>query len=377
MPLAHILRPTTLSDIVGQNHILGEGKAISAMAKSKKLTSFILWGPTGCSKTTITRALANDAGYEFKELDATEAKIGDIRKILEIAEARLKMGTKYLLLLQEFHRFPKNIQDVLLPAVEEGTITIAGTTTEKPAFSVNAAILSRVLVFETKPLDKSEMMKLMLKVFKHYKDKGRNIKVEPNSVPALISRCSGDPRKLITVIETIVESLIEGDSPMTEAMVDIVIPCKHLYLSPNETYDYASAWQNSVQNSDIDQALYFLGKWLLSGEDARFIARRIIISSSEDAAHSQMAQICALNAYIAARDIGYPECRIPMALATIAIAKAQRDKFANDAIAKVIYDIENGIDVMVPSELRAGNHDGYIKIINKQYYKPEKYPTWQ
>lgn len=377
MPLAHILRPTTLSEIIGQTHLVKDGP-IGAMAKSKKLTSFILWGPTGCSKTTITRALANDAGYEFKELDATEAKVADIRKILEIAEARLKMGTKYLLLIQEIHRFSKNVQDVLLPAVEEGIIIIAGTTTEKPAHSVNPAILSRVLVFETKPFERVDMMKLIAKVFKYYKDKGKNVKVEPNAIVTLINRCSGDPRKLITVIETIVESLIEGDNPMVEAMVDIVIPCKHLYLSPNgnEHFDNAKAFQVSIQHSDIDQALYFLGKWLLSGEDPRFIARRLMISASEDSPHSQMAQICALNAYIAARDIGYPECRILMALATIAIAKSQRDKFANDAIANVIYDIENGIDVMIPPELRAGNHNEYIKIINKQYYKPKLEPNY-
>ncbi len=370
MTLAHILRPSTLSEVVGQKHLIGDNGPISAMAKSKKLTSFILWGPTGCSKTTITRALANDAGYEFKELDATEAKVADIRKILEIAEARLKMGTKYLLLLQEFHRFAKNVQDILLPAVEEGIITIVGTTVEKPAHSVNAAILSRVLVWETKPLDKQDMMKLMLKVFKYYKDKGRSIKVEPDSVILLINRCSGDPRKLITVLETIIESLIDGDGSVTESLVDIAIPCKHLYLSPNgnEHFDFASAWQNSVQNSDVNQALYFLGRWMLSGEDMRFIARRILISSSEDAPHSQMAQICALNAYIAARDVGYPECRIPMSLATIEITNSKRDKFANDAISKVVHDIENGVDVLVPAELRAGNHEGYIKVINKEYY---------
>jgi putative ATPase len=339
------------------------------MAKSKKLVSFILWGPTGCSKTTIVRALANDAGYEFKELDATEAKVADIRKILEIAEARLKLGTKYLLLVQEFHRFSKNVQDVLLPAVEEGIIVLAGTTTEKPAFSVNPAILSRVLVFETKLMERNEMIQLMLKVFKYYKNKGRTITIDQQAVLDLVSKCSGDPRKLMNVLETIIETMIDGNGSIEKEMIDMVIPCKHLYLDPNgnEHYNYASAWQNSVQNSDVDQALYFLGKWLLSGEDARFIARRILISASEDAAHSQMAQICALNAHIAARDIGYPECKIPMALATIEITRTKRDKFANDAINKVIHDIENGVDIMVPIELRAGNHDGYVKLINKKY----------
>jgi putative ATPase len=372
MPLAHELRPNTLSEIIGQDHLLKNGP-ISAMAKSKKLTSFILWGPTGCSKTTIVRALANDAGYEFKELDATEAKVADIRKVLEIAEARLKLGTQYLLLLQEIHRMPKNTQDVLLPAVEEGIIILAGTTTEKPAFSVNPAILSRVLVFETKLMERNEMIQLMLKVFKHYKNKNRIITIDQQAVLDLVSKCSGDPRKLINVLETIIESVIEGNGSIEKEMIDMIIPCKHLYLSPNEVYNYAASWQNSIQNSDIDQALYFLGKWMLSGgqKDIEFIARRILISSSEDSAYSQMAQICALNAYIAARDIGYPECKIPMALATIEIAKAKHDKFANDAINEVIYDIENGIDVMVPLELRAGNHGEYIKVINKQYYKPK------
>jgi putative ATPase len=369
MTLANILRPETLSEIIGQKHLLGENKAIYAMAKSKKLSSFILWGPPGCSKTTIARCLAADAGYEFKELDATEAKIADLRKIVETAEARLRLGTKYLLLIQEIHRFAKNVQDVLLPAIEEGIITIIGTTTENPSFAVNSAIMSRVLKFETTILNKSEMVQVIQRVLKYYKDKNKILTINQDAAIRLLNRCSGDPRKLITVLETISETLIEGNGDITIDMVELVIPCKHLYITSNgnEHYDHASAFQNSIQNSDVDQALYFLGKWMLSGEEMPFIARRLLTSASEDSPHSQMAQICALNAYIAAKEIGYPECKIPMALATIEIVKSKRDKFANDAINKVIYDIENGVDVMVPQELRAGNHGEYVKVINKKY----------
>ena len=368
IPLAAVLRPKSIDDILGQEHLIGPGKALTQMIKSGKIVSFIIWGQAGTGKTTIAKTLAYDAAYDFKPLNATEAKIADIRKVIEIAESKAKLGGKTIVFGDEVHRWAKNVQDVLLPSVEDGTIILIGATTEKPVFSVNSALLSRMLIFEVKPLDNKAMMKIMLKVFKHYSTT-KKVTIGPATAVAFINKCSGDARKLINVLETIIEVLLGDGSEILPEHVEVAMPDKHMWMDPagNEHFDMASAFQNSIQNSDADQAVYFLGKWLMSGEDPAFIARRILVSAAEDAPLSSQAQVCALNALFAAERVGYPECRINMALAAIAIAKAPRNKIADRAIGQAIRDIETGVNVMVPVEMRAGSHDGYKKIINKTY----------
>jgi len=274
--------------------------------------------------------------------------------------------------VDEVHRWAKNIQDALLPSVEEGTIVLVGSTTEKPAFALNSALLSRLQSFELYNLTQKHMMLALLKVVAHYKERNRIVKIGKEAAVKLVKRCSGDVRKLMTTLETIIEVLSEDGKEIDPDVIDVAIPDKYFYFdkSGNEHFDCAQNMQCAIQDSDVNSAIYWLAKWLLSGEDPVYIARRILISSSEDSCSNPNAAMIANNAYIAAKEIGYPECRIPMAHAVIEIAKSKRDRTANDAIAAAIHDVENGESVLA---VHANSKDhntnlGYTKV-NKSYVK--------
>lgn len=369
MTLADKLRPEKIEDVIGQQHLLGNDSVITKMVKNDQIKSMILWGKAGIGKTTIARCIANDTASAFQEMNATNSKIADIRKTVEIAEKRKKNGTSTIIFIDEVHRWAKNIQDALLPYVENGTIIMIGATTEKPQFAVNSSLLSRVQCFKLEELSKKDMLLSLTRVINYYKGIGRNISITKDAALSLINRCSGDIRRLITAMETIVDVLLEDSTEITDEYIDLAMPNKfyHFDKSGNEHFDYAQNMQCAIQCSDADSAVYWLAKWLLSGEDPIFIARRILTSSSEDC-QDPFVSCIAHNAYIASKEIGYPECRIPMAHAVIAIAKAKRDRTANNAIAKAIFDIENGEPVLAVSS----DHDkhvseqGYTKI-NKKY----------
>ena len=364
--LANILRPKTISDVIGQKHLLGDDKPIKKMCEKKNVKSMLLWGPAGTGKTTIARCIANDTGCMFKELNATSARIADARKLIEMAKKRKANGSTTVVYVDEVHRFPKNVQDVFLPVVETGEVVLIGSTVEKPVFAVNAALLSRMQEFELKQLGKKDMLEALLRVVKHYDHK---FHMGESEILRLINRCGGDIRKLMTTMETIVDVLLEDDSNITSDMIDAVMPNNYFHFDKggNEHFDLAAAWQNSIQNSDADQAIYFLAKWILSGESPIFIARRIMISASEDAPSNPNAAMIANNAYIAAREIGYPECKILFAHATIEIANSPRGKIACNAISKAMSDIESGYDVVDLGAMGAGKHSGYSKVINRKY----------
>ena len=370
MPLADTLRPKSLDDVIGQQHLVGPNMPIRKMVDKDSIKSILLHGPAGIGKTTIARCLAHDSACAFEELNATSSKIADIRKLIDKAAARKKSGTVTVAFVDEIHRWAKNIQDALLPSVEDGTIVLVGSTTEKPNFAVNSALLSRMQSYELYPLTKKDMATGLIRVVKHYKSNGVDFKIGGAAATRLINRCSGDIRKLMTSLETIVEVLLEDDKEITDELVDVAIPDKYYFFdkSGNGHFDMAQNYQCAIQDSDADSAIYWLAKWLLSGEDPVYIARRILISASEDACSNPNASMIANNAYVAAKEMGYPECRIPMAHATIEIAKSDRDRTANDAIAAAIEDVENGKEVLA---VHANGKDhntgaGYAKI-NKSY----------
>lgn len=369
MPLANDLRPESINEIIGQGHLLGEKMPIRLMVERDQIKSMILWGPAGIGKTTIARCMANDTACDFKELNATSSKIADIRKLISIAEARKKNGTFTIMFVDECHRWAKNVQDVLLPYVEDGTIILIGATTEKPQFAVNSPLLSRMQSFRLNQLSSKDMITALLKVVNHYKSNNVQFKIDKKAIKCLINKCGGDIRKLMTAMETIVEVLLDGDKVITTDLVDIAMPDYFFYFdkSGNEHYDYVQNIQCAIQCSDVNSAVYWLAMAFCSEEDPVYLARRILISSSEDC-QDPFVSCIANNAYVAAKEIGYPECKIPMSHAVIAIANAKKDRTAINAISKAMNDIKDGYrpdPVSADSSTHVSN-DGYTKV-DRQY----------
>ena len=363
-PLAVALRPHKLDDIVGQEHLLGEGKIFRRMVETAKYQSSIFWGPPGTGKTTLVRTLANETDSKFCPLNATGATVKDLRKV--ISEARASEECTFVF-VDEIHRWSKSQQDVMLPVVEDGTIILFGATTEKPKFAVNSTILSRCLVFEVKPLDKASMLKLVLKIKQHYAS--RNIKINSDAAKVLVNRCSGDARKLITALETVIEILSE-DNNVTLEHVNIAIPDKHVVFDAhgNDHFDLAHCYQEAIQHSDADGAIYWLAKWIESGEDPAYICRRMLITAFEDCAGNPFAATTAMAACFTVERTGLPEAMIPMALATCEMAKSDRNKSAYEAIKDAMSDVNNKETVHVPPALRAGTQ-GYTHAVMKKYLK--------
>lgn len=365
-PLASLLRPSKLSDIIGQDHLLASDKPIRRMLERNKFQSVVLWGPPGCGKTSIVSALANETNSQFFKLNATEATVRDLRKVILQAQKALPDRRSFVF-VDEVHRWSKSQQDVMLPVIEDGTIIFFGATTEKPKFAVNSTILSRCLVLEVKPLDYQNSIKLIIQVKEYYKKKNINIKIHQDAAKRLISRASGDARKMITVLETSIE-LLSDDGEVTIAHINEAMPDKHLVFDSrgNDHYDLAHCYQEAIQNSDADGAIYWLAKWLHSGEDPAYICRRMMITSFEDCATNPNAWLAAMTAAYAVERTGLPECMIPMALATVEMAKSDRCKKAFYAIHEAMSDVANKETVHVPPELRAGT-TGYFYAINKKY----------
>lgn len=363
-PLSSILRPASIVEIVGQTHLLGDGKPISQMAHKKRAINTILWGPSGCGKTTIVRALAKELDANFIALNATDATVKDIRNCINNAK---KEDRTTFVFVDEIHRFSKSQQDVILPAIEEGIFTLFGATTENPKFAVNSTILSRCIVLEVSNLDASESIQLILRVKEHYKAKQRTIKIDSDAAKTLIQRANGDARKIIVILETCIE-ILSDDDHITLELVNMACPGKHVHFDAtgNEHFDFAHCYQTAIQNSDTDSAIYWLARWLSSGEDPAYISRRMLITSFEDCASNPNAWLAALAATFAVERTGLPECMIPMALATCEMGYSQRNRSAYEAIKSAMRDVENNITAKVPDVLRAGS-SGYTKIIDKVY----------
>lgn len=368
-PLAALLRPNDLNGIFGQSHLLDEGMPLRKMVQNNKFQSIIFWGPPGVGKTSIVRCLAKESDSIFRQLNATNASVKELRTIIKEAQEALKAERRTFVFIDEIHRWNKAQQDTMLPVVEDGTIVLFGATTERPKFAVNSTLLSRCLVLEVKPLNDKGMIDLIMRVRTHYKALDREIKFDKNATRILINRCSGDARKMITALETIIE-ILSDDGFISEDLVNQAIPDKHLVFDANgnDHFDLAHCYQEAIQNSDVDGAIYWLAKWISSGEDPAYICRRMLITAFEDCAANPFAATTAMAAAFTAERTGLPECMIPMALATCEMAMSERNKSAYHAIKEAMADVENGATVHVPPELRAGSN-GYVKAVNKKYLK--------
>lgn len=368
-PLADLLRPKTLNDVVGQQHLIGPGKPLRRMAEGGKIVSSILWGPPGIGKTTTIRALAHDANANFVVMNATSTKVEEIRAAAKSAKIAQASGRHTLVFLDEIHRLNKAQQDVLLPFVEEGSFILFGATTEKPKFAVNGTILSRTSQFEVKPIEQSDLLILMKRVRKHYQLNGKNFTIDQNAARDLLIKCSGDARRLITAMEMIVEVLLGDDEVITLELSQSAMPDKHLVFdkSGNDHFDLAHCYQEAIQHNQADDAIYWLAKWIASGEDPAYIARRMVITAWEDCGGNPMAPLLADAALRAVETSGLPECMIPMAYATVEIATSKRNKAPYRAIQRAMDDVEQGVTVHIPEQLRAGTNGYTGSVINRTY----------
>jgi putative ATPase len=333
-PLADRLRPQSLAEVVGQDHLLGPDGPIRRMAEARRLASMILWGPPGTGKTTIARLLAKAAGYEFMQLSAVFSGVADLKKAFEAARGRRAAGQSTLLFVDEIHRFNRAQQDGFLPYVESGVVTLVGATTENPSFELNGALLSRCQVFVLKRLDDGAMEELLARAEAF---EGRPLPLEPQARQALIHLADGDGRYVLALAETlfnIAPEHVQGGAPLDVAGLGKVLQKRSPAYDKDreEHYNLISALHKSIRGSDPDAALYWLARMLEGGEDPLFVARRLIRAASEDIG---LADPTALLVAIAARDsfdfLGSPEGELALAQCCIHLASAPKSNAAYTA----------------------------------------------
>jgi len=368
-PLADILRPKSLDEVVGQKHLVGPDALLRHLIETDTLSSAIFYGPPGTGKTTIAEIIAKHTNSMFTKLNATSATVSMIRK--EAKAAKLT-GQTLLLFVDECHRFSKSQQDVLLPFIENGDIIMVGATTENPMHSLTSALVSRSHIFQFEPIGDADLIGLIKRCKVYYERSDQKLSIEREAIKHIIRISCGDGRKVISTFE--MAHNVSKDGRITEELVKTISPNKYTVFSKSgdEHYDLASAFQGSIQASDADSAVYWLAKWLESGEDPRYIARRLLVSASEDAAGNPEAVSVAHAAFTAAKEIGRPECDIIMSHATILIANAPRNKSAANAIWAAVRDVKQGRTIAVPKEMKDSHYKGAKKLGHGAYHEGSK-----
>ena len=377
-PLASRLRPETLDDIVGQQHILGKDKLLYRAIKADKLSSIILYGPPGTGKTTIARVIANTTRAVFTQMNATVAGKKDMEKVVVDAKDRRGMyGQKTILFVDEIHRFNKGQQDYLLPFVEDGTVILIGATTENPYFEVNGALISRSVIFKLEPLEKEDI-KVLLRRAVYDVEKGMgiyNAEIDEDALEFLADMCNGDARNALNAVELGVLTTEPATDGKIHITLDVAAECiqKRVTLydkNGDKHYDTISAFIKSMRGSDPDAAVYYLARMIYAGEEPAFIARRIMICAAEDVGNADpQALVVATSAALAAERLGFPEARIPLAQAAVYVACAPKSNAAYGAIDEALAWVEQHKTEPIPSYLQDAHYPGAAKLGHGIGYK--------
>ncbi len=359
MPLAARMRPRTLDEFAGQEHFLGEGKLLRRMLAADRINSVIFYGPPGTGKTSLAEVIAQQTKCQFSRLNAAASGVKELRVLLETARDNLASGgKKSILFIDELHRFNKAQQDVLLPDVEAGVISLIGATTANPFFSLVSPLVSRSQIFEFRSLHQNDIMKLMQRALK---DEQRGLanyqtEVDEDALLFLAEICDGDGRRALSALEIAVLSVADSKSKRVDlevAQESIQKKAIHYDGTGDEHYDAASALIKSMRGSDPDAAIYWLARMIEAGEDPRFLARRIVIAASEDVGNADpQALIVAQAAASATEFVGMPECRIILAQAAIYVATAPKSNASYKAIDAALADVREQRTIPVPVYLR-------------------------
>ncbi len=367
LPLAARMRPRSLEEFVGQQHLLGPGKVLRRALEADRITSLILYGPPGTGKTGFAHLVAHRTRAAFEPINATTANVADLRRVIAMAQQRLSAdGRRTILFIDEIHRFNKAQQDVLMPHVEEGNPILIGATTHNPFFSIAAALVSRSLVCQFEPLTEEDVIAI-LRVTLQDRERGLGalpVDVDEEALRFLAKASDGDARRALNALELGILTTAKGPDErirLTVATASESMQKKAVVYDHDEDahYDTISAFIKSMRGSDPDAALYWLAKMLYAGEDPRFIARRIVICAAEDVGNADpQALVLAAAALQVSEFVGLPECRIPLAQAAVYIACAPKSNAAYLGIEKALGDVEQGRTMEVPKALRDANYRG-------------------
>ncbi|OBJ52591.1 replication-associated recombination protein A [Mycobacterium sp. 1423905.2] len=371
-PLAVRMRPATLDEVVGQDHLLAAGSPLRRLVEGSGVASAILYGPPGSGKTTLAALVSQATGRRFEALSALSAGVKDVRAVIDGARRALLHGEQTVLFIDEVHRFSKTQQDALLSAVENRVVLLVAATTENPSFSVVAPLLSRSLILQLRPLTADDIRTVVQRAIDDERGLGGQVEVAPEAIDLMVQLAAGDARRALTALEVAAEAAQAAGQPVTVETVEQSLDKAAVRYDRDgdQHYDVISAFIKSVRGSDVDAALHYLARMLVAGEDPRFIARRLMILASEDVG---MADSNALQVAVAAAQtvalIGMPEAQLTLAHATVYLATAPKSNAVTTALGAAMSDVRAGKAGLVPAHLRDGHYSGAAALGHAQGYK--------